>query len=48
MKPTLPLVFLAWVCCVAPVWAGGMADQVSVIDPHVRQAPPVQKLPLLT
>lgn len=44
VKLVLPLVLLALLHCVAPVWAGGMADQVSVIDPHVRLAPPGAKV----
>ncbi|MBA3032393.1 MAG: copper chaperone PCu(A)C [Gammaproteobacteria bacterium] len=44
MKHSLPLVLLALIGCAAPAWSAGMADQVSVIDPHVRQAPPGAKV----
>lgn len=44
MKLSLPLALLALTSCAAPACAAGMADQVSVIDPHVRLAPPGAKV----
>jgi hypothetical protein len=44
MKLSLPVAILVLISCAAPAWAAGMADQISVIDPHVRLAPPGAKV----
>ncbi|MEW6164737.1 MAG: copper chaperone PCu(A)C [Pseudomonadota bacterium] len=40
MKSALPLAFLASALFAAPALAAGAADQISVVDPYVRMAPP--------
>jgi copper(I)-binding protein len=43
MKVLLPLAAFALTSLAAPAFAAGAADQVSVVDPYVRMAPPGAK-----
>ncbi len=43
MKTTLTLTALAVSLLSAPAWAAGLADQVEVVSPYVRVAPPGAK-----
>ena len=43
MKLRLTIAALLLTSAATPLWAGGLADQVSIVDPYVRQAPPGAK-----
>ncbi len=44
MKIALPLATFVLTSLVTPVFAAGLADQISVVDPYVRMAPPGAKV----
>jgi copper(I)-binding protein len=44
MKSRLALAALLSAYLAMPVWAAGLADQISVVDPYVRMAPPGAKV----
>jgi copper(I)-binding protein len=43
MRITLPLAAFVLTCLATPLLAAGLADQISVVDPYVRMAPPGAK-----
>lgn len=43
LPPYLPLVFCALTSLATPTFAAGVADQISIVDPYVRMAPPGAK-----
>jgi periplasmic copper chaperone A len=44
MKIVLPLAAFVLTSVVTPVFSAGLADQISVVDPYVRMAPPGAKV----